>query len=314
MPGTFAFLKEVVDSITDHLVVLDDQGDICFTNQAWQEFGRIQHGVAAEARDWTGINYLATCDAAAAAGDSFGQQAGLGIRQVMQGERKAFYFEYPCHGPGIKRWFMMRVTPFDYDERRYFIIAHQNITERKLAEERSELLARIDELTGLANRRHFQEHYSHCWYQCQRDVQPLTVVMLDIDHFKLLNDTYGHEQGDHCLRELAALLENFSRRPSDFCARYGGEEFVLVFAEVTAEQVRHRLLTLLEQVRALEVPNEGSSSGGVMTISMGAASCVPTPKADGEALIRRADEQLYRAKEQGRDQLCFRDFPIDEVP
>lgn len=128
---SYDFLKSVLDTITEHIVVIDNDGDILFVNNSWRVFGQKNDCVINER--WLGINYLKQCDNASEMGDNYGTQAALGIRSVIQGEKENFYFEYPCHSLDDKRWFMMRVTPFTEKGANCFVISHQNITERKLA-------------------------------------------------------------------------------------------------------------------------------------------------------------------------------------
>ena len=110
MIESYDFLKSVLDTITDHIVVIDKEGDILFVNESWKSFG--QNNSCLIDDTWTGINYLKECDKAADSGDSFGVKAASGIRSVMKAEEEKFYFEYPCHSPDEQRWFMMRVTAF----------------------------------------------------------------------------------------------------------------------------------------------------------------------------------------------------------
>ena len=155
MKNSYTFLREVLDSITEHVAVIDEAGELVFVNKSWGQFGNDNHCVIGT--DWINVNYIEECDKAAAMGDDFGSQAGSGIRSVIENKTDIFYFEYPCHSPDQQRWFMMRVSPFQVDSKNYFVISHQNITERKLAEEKMAALARTDGLTNIANRRSFDQ-------------------------------------------------------------------------------------------------------------------------------------------------------------
>jgi diguanylate cyclase (GGDEF)-like protein len=154
-----------------------------------------------------------------------------------------------------------------------------------------------DPLTGIANRRAFDEALAREWRRGGRNLKPLTLLIFDIDHFKAYNDRYGHQQGDVALRMVALEIERAARRPGDFAARYGGEEFALVLGEttldgglVTAEAVRRA-------VRELGLENVD----GPLTISIGCATIVPGEHEHADALIALADRALYDAKESGRD-------------
>jgi len=302
MIGSFGFLNSVLDTITDHIVVIDKHGLIRYFNQSWARFGSENSCVVNSG--WLDVNYLAVCDQSAAMGDDFGKLAGDGIRSVIDGCQEAFYLEYPCHSPCEKRWFMMRVTPLEYEGLRYFTICHQNITERKLAEEEVLNLARIDGLTGIPNRRTFDEFLDSEMRRCSRLNFPITLALLDIDHFKLLNDTYGHQAGDECLKTLGGVLEPFARRPSDICARYGGEEFSLVLGNTDIEESLSIVNRLIDSVHDLKFPNEKSPVKPIVTVSVGLAVLYPDKTPMQHDLINAADKSLYFAKENGRNQIA----------
>ena len=155
MQNSYDFLSLILDSITEHIAVIDDQGEIQYVNNSWSTFGsKNKCGIS---NDWNGVNYLDECDKGSVMGDEFSTRAGKGIRSVIDRNVSTFYFEYPCHSLDEKRWFMMRVTPLQLDKKRYFVISHQDVTERKLAEEEVKNLARLDGLTNIPNRRAFDE-------------------------------------------------------------------------------------------------------------------------------------------------------------
>ncbi len=159
-----------------------------------------------------------------------------------------------------------------------------------------------DGLTGLANRRAFDLHFADEVRRAHRNKKPLTVVLADIDHFKLYNDTYGHGKGDACLRIVGAALAAPRNRPGDMIARYGGEEFVGVFPDCNIQGAEMICETLRFSVEDLGIPHESSSVGGVVTVSIGAITAVPqSPDAMSE-LLERADKQLYQSKQKGRNQ------------
>lgn len=295
------FLTSVLDTVTDHIVVVDDLGAILFVNHGWRAFG--ENNDCEVRGDWQGINYLEECERAAAAGDELGRMAADGIKQVMDSEQELFYFEYPCHSPEEQRWFMMRVTPFALAGERYFVISHQNITERKLAEEEVLRLSLIDGLTGIANRRSFDDFIEREWRRCVRMHEPMSLAIIDIDHFKLLNDTYGHQQGDACLKQVTGVLQRFARRPGDMCARYGGEEFAIVYGNTAGEQSLALANRILEAIRALNIPNRNAPERPFLTASIGLASAQPAPENDMNELIEEADRLLYSAKDNGRNRV-----------
>lgn len=303
MVESFEFLQSVLNAITEHIVVINSKGDIVFVNESWRSFGRDNDCLADIT--WQDFNYLRECDNAAAMGDDFGLQAAAGIRSVMSAEKAMFHFEYPCNSPRETRWFMMRVVPFIINHTHYFVISHQNITERKLAEEQVLALSRIDTLTNIPNRRYFDEFLSNEWRRCQRHNQPITLALLDLDYFKLINDTYGHQQGDECLKAVAALIKNSNRRANDLCARYGGEEFIMAFSNTDTAQAKPIIDGLLADIRALNIANKYSPINATLTASIGVASMYPSTQNSAYELIKRADQLLYRAKMEGRNRVYF---------
>lgn len=297
------YLKLILDTVTDHIVVIDSKGNIQYINRSWNKFA--QNNSCQINDKWVGVNYLDECDRAGAMGDDFGIQAAKGIRQVINLDQEAFYFEYPCHSPKEKRWFMMRVTPFSLEGKSSYVISHQNITERKLAEEEVKNLARIDGLTNIPNRRYFDEFLASEWSRSARLGVPVSLALIDLDHFKLLNDTYGHQTGDECLKQFSAMLKQFAKRPSDLCARYGGEEFAIVYGDTNLEQARMLLIELNETVRKLAIANEKSPVSTVLTASIGLATIHPNKENSAQEIIQKADSLLYSAKSKGRDQIVY---------
>ncbi|MCG9077987.1 GGDEF domain-containing protein [Laribacter hongkongensis] len=170
------------------------------------------------------------------------------------------------------------------------------------ANRRLEKLSRMDGLTGIANRRTFDLTLKQEWRRAQRRQRPLSLVMLDVDHFKSYNDGYGHLAGDEVLITLARILAQQARRAGDLAARYGGEEFVLLLPdclEPAARQVAENVRTALHE-RAL--PHHGSP-WGIVTVSLGVAGCVPQAGQTSTSLLQAADAALYQAKQAGRDSI-----------
>lgn len=165
-------------------------------------------------------------------------------------------------------------------------------------------LARVDGLTGLANRRQFDETLTAEWRRCARSTKPLSLILIDLDHFKLFNDHYGHQAGDSCLKGVSACLKDAFTRPYDLVARYGGEEFVCILPETPLSGAEAKAHSLEMAVRALQIPHEQSEvSGGIVTISLGVAVAVPTSRDESAELILCADRSLYMAKHAGRGQV-----------
>ena len=164
--------------------------------------------------------------------------------------------------------------------------------------------ALLDGLTGVANRRKFDEDVQTDWRQCLRESAPLSLILIDIDYFKLYNDRYGHQAGDNCLKLVARALFDALRRPYDKLARYGGEEFACLLPKTElagASAMAERMQTRVSQ---LNVEHLGSDVDQVVTISLGVACMVPTPSVTPELLLKAADQQLYEAKRTGRARVC----------
>lgn len=163
-------------------------------------------------------------------------------------------------------------------------------------------LSRIDALTGLPNRRCFDEALIQEWAIAQREREPLGLLFIDVDHFKAFNDLYGHPAGDACLAQVAAALARQCSRASDRVARYGGEEFVGLFPRTGEEGLATIAARMIEAVDALGIAHAGSSAAAHVTVSIGAALRIPAADAMPAALLKDADDALYRAKAAGRHQ------------
>jgi len=162
-----------------------------------------------------------------------------------------------------------------------------------------------DGLTGVANRRHFDETFRLEWRRAARSRAPLSLLLLDIDYFKAFNDTAGHQAGDDCLRRVAQTLREAVHRAADLVSRYGGEEFAILLPETDAEHARMVAEHIRERIEALDVPH-GASPFGHVTASLGAATCVPPRDGSGpEEFVRVADDALYDAKRLGRNRIVM---------
>ena len=160
--------------------------------------------------------------------------------------------------------------------------------------------ALLDGLTGVANRRKFDEELELNWRRSLREKSALSVIIIDVDHFKRFNDRYGHQRGDACLQTVATALNGVIRRPYDLLARYGGEEFACVLPDTAlleAVQIAERMQAA---VRALKLEHMDSEVEQVVTVSLGVATVVPTVGGTSEAVVAEADRQLYQAKQAGR--------------
>ncbi|MEO1591597.1 MAG: diguanylate cyclase [Cyanobacteria bacterium J06632_22] len=167
-------------------------------------------------------------------------------------------------------------------------------------------LSSIDDLTQLTNRRVFKEQLEQEWYRALRSQHPIALIICDVDYFKLYNDTYGHPQGDECLRQVAQALKQAVKRPGDVIARYGGEEFVFLLPDTEADGALGLAQEARLRVEALQLPHSASQVSNHVTISMGVTSVIPSDTLDISTLVDTADMGLYEAKRKGRNQTVLR--------
>lgn len=178
--------------------------------------------------------------------------------------------------------------------------------EKDKAEELAQKLLAIssqDGLTGIANRRHFDDFLAKEWNRAVRSRKPLSLILCDIDHFKAYNDFYGHQDGDKCLLRIAHTLDQYARRSGDLAARYGGEEFAIILPETSlgnaadiADQIRNAILEIA-------IPHAASETDNIVTVSFGVATAVPRRSQQSRMLVALADKALYEAKQKGRNRV-----------
>jgi len=203
--------------------------------------------------------------------------------------------------------------------RMVFII--RDITERKLAEQHiQELVERLeiekntaqlnsitDSLTGLLNRRYFDMALKTEFYRLKRSGSTLSLVMLDVDHFKNFNDTYGHLAGDDCLHQIGMMLETIVGRAPDIVARYGGEEFTVILPETESSGAQALAERIRKGVEELAIPHSTSDTAKYVTVSLGVISVYPSSLVSPKQLVALADEALYSAKNKGRNRITVVD-------
>ena len=192
----------------------------------------------------------------------------------------------------------------------------RDVTEHKQLEGHLSRLATLDSLTGLANRRFLDDRAERELALAWQMLQPIAVLLIDADHFKSFNDAYGHQAGDHCLQQIAAVIQGHATRRGDLAARYGGEEFALLLAETDLHGCRIVAERIRQAVEDLQIPHRGNSAAPWVTISIGAA-CLDPPSATSTmaGLVHIADTRLYKAKSMGRNRACFEGCDaIEESP
>lgn len=189
----------------------------------------------------------------------------------------------------------------------------RDITQQKQAEFALQSLATKDGLTGIANRRCFDEALAIEWSRAQREQTSLALLLIDVDHFKRYNDTYGHQKGDDCLKCVARAMEEKIFRPADLIARYGGEEFVILMPNTELAGACMVAERIVQHVHGLAIPHESSDIGGLVSISAGVAAHVPTANFHANQLLAAADSALYDAKHAGRNRISTRDVKPHDV-
>jgi two-component system chemotaxis family response regulator WspR len=178
-------------------------------------------------------------------------------------------------------------------------------SQQQLLEANLELqrLNNVDALTGVSNRKHFNEYIETEWKRAVREQTPLSLLMVDVDDFKRYNDTYGHLAGDAVLRTVAQTARNCLKRPADLAARFGGEEFVIILPATPLDGAAHVGEKLCRSVENLKLPHTGSTVGGLVTVSVGCASTIPQRGDSFRALLETADVALYEAKKSGKNRV-----------
>jgi diguanylate cyclase (GGDEF)-like protein len=173
--------------------------------------------------------------------------------------------------------------------------------------------AHRDGLTGLHNRRVYDEYMERIWRQSQREQAQLAIMLIDIDYFKPYNDLYGHQAGDEALRRVAEVIEHGAQRPLDFAARYGGEEFALVLYGASHDVASELAEQLRQKVLALAIPHARSAIADRLTVSVGVAIITPGAARSLAGAIQMADEALYQAKEEGRNRILIKESRLTEI-
>lgn len=295
-------LEGVLNSMSSHVAILGPDSTILSTNKAWQDFA-VQNGYTGQA-SMVGMNYFDACRSGA------GEEAKriiAGISSVMHGALPHFHYDYECPSPTERHWFTMTVTPL-LGKQGSVLVSHKDVTRLKLAEEMLRERAETDSLTGLANRSHFFEQGTHEFALAERHRKPMALLMVDCDHFKKVNDTFGHEAGDQVLVAMAKEMKRCVRN-TDLVARIGGEEFVILLPETPLKGA----LMVAEEIRAAIEAMQVETEKGLIkvTASLGVAEYSALVE-DLPMLVRLADTALYAAKEHGRNRVEVGEPPTPE--
>jgi diguanylate cyclase (GGDEF)-like protein len=267
--------------------------DVLNTKTHWKAFYSFERPCVADlvlndAVEWAPEYYIAYADSTLAKG--------------------ALFVEAWCDLPytGRRIYFAADAGPiFDSDGKLIGVMESvRDMTAMKHAEAALRDLAGLDGLTGLPNRRTFDDVLAKEWSRSSRSGAPLSLLMIDIDHFKRFNDNFGHAGGDKCLETIANVIANSVRRIGDLPARYGGEEFALILPATDIHGALIVAENLRRSVEAREIRHPGNSASPFVTASIGAAAVLAPPNANAGEIIRFADQALYRAKALGRNRAC----------
>jgi diguanylate cyclase (GGDEF)-like protein/PAS domain S-box-containing protein len=293
------FTRSVLDGLSAHVCVIDANGVIVTVNRAWLDFAAGNGGSLRDLQE--GANYLDVCEFAASGSTPDAAEAGqflVLLREVLAGRRLHFQLEYPCHSPTQQRWFMVRVSRIEASDPPRYVLAHDDVTALKLAQEALRMLATTDELTGVANRRSFMQALGVEFERLRRHPSlQCSVLALDLDHFKHVNDTWGHPAGDAVLKHVARVVSGHTR-VGDVLGRTGGEEFTILLPDTALDEAEALSERLRLQVSLEPLQFDGHSIP--VTVSIGIALLTASDTQAGDAVVR-ADRALYEAKDAGRN-------------
>lgn len=314
----------MIDALTAQIAIVDNAGNIVMTNRAWRDFAQ------ANSSDPTQLavanNYLLACENAVGVCGKEGPCVAAGIRGVLSGAKPSFSLEYACDSANERRWFVVRVEQLTGERRGRAIVAHENVTDRRAAEDRLRHESLHDALTDLPNRLLLEDRIQHCIARARReDIYDYAVLILDLDRFKVINDSLGHAAGDRLLLAVAERLrfclrdiDTVSRPKSDIdtgagsgtIARVGGDEFTLLLEGLRdprdAVRIAERILAAVEQ--PLDFEGHELLTTASIGIAMGAPHYI-----NGVNLLRDADVAMNRAKSCGKARYALFDGTMHEL-
>ncbi|HEY1149150.1 MAG TPA: diguanylate cyclase [Pseudoduganella sp.] len=287
-------LRTIVNNMAEGLLIIEPDGRIQFTNPACESYlGYMAHELAGKS-----ISDLLNPLVAQEYLEYFSRYTASPETAHSHGTREVII----RHRTGKSVCMDLTLTPMFLRQPLFIGLLH-DITHHKMSEDALQRAAMIDPLTKIANRRHFDSFLEKEWQRAMRNGSALSLVVLDVDHFKLYNDTLGHAAGDVCLQQVAQAISTHALRVTDLAARYGGEEFVLLFAETEADSAYLLAESIRAHVESLQLPHPKSPTSAWITVSIGVATMHPQPADNIETLFVAADRAMYVAKEGGRNQV-----------
>ena len=288
------FLQSTLDALTSQIAILNEEGQILAVNAAWDRYEGARPLLGT--RCGVGMNYLETCAWALGGGPERAMAIAAGVRAVLAGRQREYYLEGPCPAPDEGRWFSLRATPFRGPVPARVVVAHEDITPRKAAEERLHHAATHDALTGLPNRVLFADRLESAAQRVRRHrTARFAVLFLDFDNFKIVNDSLGHQAGDRLLLAIAQRLKMIPRQ-SDSIARLGGDEFAVLAEEIRDAEDAVRLACRIQEVFRTPFPIDGHPVFATASIGIAIGDADQGPGTD---LLRDADTAMYHAKAMG---------------
>ena len=285
-------LRLIVDCMDEGLMVIEPNGRIQYTNPACDRYLGYCAGQLAGAS----LDDLLAPSIAQEYLDLFSTSLRDASAPNSRGAREVLI----RRRDGSLRAMDFTLTPMECEQPLFIALLH-DITHHKQSENALQRAALADPLTKIANRRHFDAFLDKEWQRAIRSSQPLSLIVLDVDHFKGYNDSLGHAAGDTCLQQVAMALQSHALRATDLAARYGGEEFVLLFGETGFEAAGVLAESIRAHVESLNIPNPRSATSRWVTASLGVATIVPTQLDDIKDFFVRADRAMYAAKDAGRN-------------
>jgi diguanylate cyclase (GGDEF)-like protein/PAS domain S-box-containing protein len=303
--------RNVVDNAVNGIVTIDEDGIVVSFNRAAERIlGYPSSQIIGE-----NIKRMVPADVESYHDELVKKAVRSNKKSILSGDREVM----ARHQNGNEIPIQISITKIHTEQGYEFIAIFTDISERRkreteirqahkelsLLNQKLERLSRVDGLTGIANRRCFDESLEAEIARCRRSKTPISLILCDIDYFKKFNDHYGHPAGDSCLSQVALVLQSCFMRAGEVVARYGGEEFAVVLPTITDEQCRNLCNTLQARIAEMGIPHEQSDVSKYVTLSVGVATVIPDEQCNSESLVTLADTALYQAKETGRNRCAF---------